>query len=178
MDNSSIRTQLLLIGIFVLIVGILGFLFITAPEPVNIAPDGSVVNFDEIRNEQQEVTTIIGVLSKTGTQVKVRDFYGDEGVVLFDEKEKTYLIGEEKGANGPIYQIFYFAGGGVTVSLQNEKLNFARSRAEEDLQKKLGLSLLDMCSLSVRVTVPGFVSDDFSGRDLGLSFCPGSEVLP
>ena len=88
MDNSSIRTQLLLIGIFVLIVGILGFLFITAPEPVNIAPDGSVVNFDEIRNEQQEVTTIIGVLSKTGTQVKVRDFYGDEGVVLFDEKEK------------------------------------------------------------------------------------------
>lgn len=128
-------------------------------------------------DDKQGVTEIVGIMTKTGAQMQTRDFLADDDVVLFDEGAGTYLISEEQGVNNPLYQIFYFDGGGITISLQDEDLNFARARAETALQEKLGLSLLEMCSLQIRVTTPWSVSDKFSGRDLGLSFCPGAEVL-
>lgn len=175
MDNSSIRVPLLLIGIFFLTIFILGYLFLTnsetdempdepIQEPIGIVDD----------QQQQQVVPISGVLTKTGSGWPTRDFLGDNDVKLVDEGALTYLIAEEKGPDGFIYQIFYFKDHSITISLLNEDLDFARSSAEIVLKKKLGLTDMEMCALAINVTTPRFVSNEYAGRLLGLSFCPNS----
>jgi hypothetical protein len=76
-----------------------------------------------------------------------------------------------------LFEIFFFGdyGGSITVSLLDEDLRFARGRAEAVLQERLGVDgVLELCSYDIRVTTPLFVSEEYSGRNLGLSACPGS----
>jgi len=183
MDNSSNKIPLLLIGIFFLMVFIGAALFIfDNPKPPVLDPE--IVMSPQDVNPQQEVTVVTTVATKNNTSFVPRDFLADSDVELIDEKAKVYLIGSEQGPEGPLFEIFYYGTGqgSITISLQTPDLFFARGRAEEALQAKLDVSLLELCSLDVSVTVPYSISpiltgEDYSGVDLGLPSCPGSVVI-
>ncbi len=180
MENSSIRTPLLLIGIFFLTVFIIGYLYYansTVPPVVEPAP------LSTDTEPQQEIVPVTTISTKTDTTFTTRDFLLDEDVELIDEKAQIYLIGSEEGVNGPLYQIFYFrTGGTVRVVLLDPNLSYVRARAETALQARLGLGLLELCAIKAAVMTPRSVSpdltgEDYSGIELGLPSCPGSIAL-
>lgn len=177
MDSSLIRKPLILVGIMVSVMIVFVYLFVTADNEKEVATENTVFQAENMELQEQAVTPIpiTTVLTKAGTKWKTRDFLHDADVELYSEAGEIYLLDEERGVEGAIYQNFYYKnGGGIVVSLQSQDLPYARARAEEALQKRLGLTVLEMCALMVSVTVPIAVSEDYSGMDLGLSFCPGS----
>jgi len=174
MFNFSKNTILSLISVIFLIV-VIAMIFVrglstTSTVSEQVPPIATGTQFPAAPNEAS-------VLTKAGTQLATRNFLMDTDVILWDKGEKTYLIAQEASTEGDLYQIFYFAGGGITVSLLDINMGYARSRAEQALIKKLELPTNELCSLMIRVTAPRFVSELYSGRELGLSFCPGAVAL-
>ncbi len=164
-------TPILLIGIFLVISGIITFMFLTADDAPVVVVSPEETPLDVSETPQQDLTLITSVQTKTGTRIAVRDFLKDEDVSKWSAE--AYLIGEETSTEGTLYQIFYFQnGGGITVSLLTEPLRFARERAETELIERLGVTTLELCALQINVTTPRSVSEALSGRDLGLSICP------
>ena len=107
-----------------------------------------------------------------------RDFILDPDVDMWYEDEETYLIDENLSTDEIIFQTFYFPkDDSITISLQNENLRLARTLAEEALLERLGLPKEELCDLPILVTTPAFVSEEYSGINLGLSFCPNSVPL-
>lgn len=83
------------------------------------------------------------------------------------------------GANTGDYQILYYPqNSGILISLFSEPLGPVRLAAESALRAALRLSDSQLCGLTVDVRTTADVSDTYSGRNLGLSFCPGATVLP
>lgn len=166
-----------MIAIFFVTVGVVAFMYLTGgsePEEPQISGGEFPTPTEQ---PQQEITIVNSVQTKSGERVQVRDFTNDEGVELLEGEERSYRIGAEEGPNGPLFEIFFFGdyGGSITVSLLDEDLRFARGRAEAVLQERLGVDgVLELCSYDIRVTTPLFVSEEYSGRNLGLSACPGS----
>ncbi|HRH55447.1 MAG TPA: hypothetical protein PK609_01105 [Candidatus Paceibacterota bacterium] len=64
------------------------------------------------------------------------------------------------------------------VALLSEPVGAARSSAEAALKTRLALSNSELCSLDVQVWTNADVNSMYAGKDLGLSFCPGSTQLP
>ena len=182
LNDSSIRVQLLLIGIFFLTMFIVIFLFVTNKDDATVVQP--VQDEYSIDVSEQEITQVTSVETKSGGTMATRDFLLDDDVVTIEEDAQIYMIGSETGADGSLFEIFYFkgGGGGITVSLLNPNLQIVRARAEEELQRKLGVGLLELCALNVSVTVPRSVSPDltgvdYSGVNLGLPSCPGAVTL-
>ncbi len=65
----------------------------------------------------------------------------------------------------------------IYVSLDKLPISETRERASEYLVNLLNISNEVACDLKVYVGVPYAVDANVSGRNLGLSFCPGSEKL-
>ena len=63
------------------------------------------------------------------------------------------------------------------VVLLKEPLRGARLAAELYLRGLLGISEDEMCALKYSLSVPQYVSQQYSGNDLKFSFCPGSTAL-
>lgn len=81
-------------------------------------------------------------------------------------------------APGEAYAISYIAQDqSFTITLLKEPIGETRRTAEEDFRKRLGISISQACSLRYVVLVPWWVSDYYSGKNLGFSFCPKATVL-
>lgn len=77
------------------------------------------------------------------------------------------------------FSIVYFESeNAFAITLLSLPLSSARSTAEENLLQQLGIAAQDACALAISVSVPYTIDDDYSGRELGLSFCPGAVPLP
>lgn len=109
-----------------------------------------------------------------GSSVTVPDFTANQPV--WASKENGYQVaGTEYGA----YQIIYFENGsGFLISIFQEPLGENRLKAEEELRSTLRLSDAQLCKLSIDVAVSDDANETYSGRNLGLSFCPGAVPLP
>jgi hypothetical protein len=70
-----------------------------------------------------------------------------------------------------VYQTF-------TITLIREPIGQARLDAEAFLERTLGLRKDQLCALNYSVNVTRYVNEQFTGRNLGFSFCPGAAVLP
>jgi hypothetical protein len=64
------------------------------------------------------------------------------------------------------------------ITLTEEPIGQARLDAEQFLLTTLGLTQSQMCSLNYLVGVTKYVSEQYAGKNLGFSFCPGATVLP
>lgn len=64
------------------------------------------------------------------------------------------------------------------IALLQEPIGPVRIEAEQYLMTRLGITENQMCSLDYMVSVPYRVNLQFSGKNLGFSFCPGATVLP
>lgn len=167
---------------FVVIVCIIAILYLRAPAQSEVQSADtatSSLSAADIKNMQQitPLSDEATILTKNSSYIDTRNFLKDSDVRLYDEGSKTYLLDEALGVEGLVFQTFYASNGGLTISLLTPNISFARNQAEDALQKRLGLPLLEMCALTIRVTTPVWNNEAMSGRDLGLSFCPGSVAL-
>lgn len=65
-----------------------------------------------------------------------------------------------------------------TIELLQEPIGEARTQVELYLEQHLGLTPNDLCKLNYTLSVPVSVNQDYAGKNLGFSFCPGATVLP
>lgn len=110
----------------------------------------------------------ITVRSLDGT-ISVSDFTKIPGVAsTTDGSFLTWLPASEE------YEVFYLPlNQSFTIVLLNEPIAEIRRKATADLQAKLGVSNKELCNLIAEVTVPYFVNDFYSTKNLGFSGCPG-----
>ncbi len=73
--------------------------------------------------------------------------------------------------------VFNEENGSFAIGLTEEPIAQARREAEMYLQQQLNISSEQMCQLNIFVGVPYKVNTFYSGRNLGLSFCPNSVSL-
>ena len=92
-----------------------------------------------------------------------RDLSGSES----DNFSLAYLPYDKK-----LSQIEY------NIWLNKKPLSGARLKAEESLRAITKLSNEKLCQLDVFMWVPPEVDEEYTGQNLGLSFCPGSATLP
>ncbi len=77
------------------------------------------------------------------------------------------------------YNIYYNSTGNYfVVSLLSTPLGWTRKLAQDKLLEVLELPKDNLCKLNITVTVPYWVDENSVGIEYGLSFCPGSVVLP
>lgn len=101
---------------------------------------------------------------------------GSEGeVIVNDIYQRT---DERLPENGVLffehsnYQLFYFPESqGFLVSLLHPDVKSTLDAAETKLIEKLGITLEELCTLNVEVTVPMSVNEEWSGRDIILPAC-------
>lgn len=89
-----------------------------------------------------------------------------------------YLAGGEDNDTLPFTVLYVDANQSFTIALYEEPLSVVREQAEQVLMKLLGIPESEMCRLPYTVLVPIWVSEIYSGRNLGFSFCDGATVLP
>lgn len=83
--------------------------------------------------------------------------------------EQTYGSSERED----YYVIYYHEpNGSFMIDLYDENLAVARLYAEEHLRKILPYSEEELCDMDIVVRTNEFVSEDYAGLDLGLTFCP------
>lgn len=115
-----------------------------------------------------------------GGTVMVKDF---SVTAIPDKNNKgiSYLAGEDAGgviAGTPYVIEFISSDYSFTIGLLQVPLGGTRKQAESDLMKQLGISAQEMCMLHYVVLVPFDISEQYAGRNLGFSFCPGAVRLP
>ena len=107
---------------------------------------------------------------------------GERGPLL--EPEKQAIRTDEFTGNTVLtekenYNLEYFpADQTFNIVLLDRNLRAARVAAEQDLLTRFQITQEQACSLNVMVGTIVSVSQEFSGRQLGLSFCPGRVDLP
>jgi len=90
---------------------------------------------------------------------------GDNRAILFARTEDYDML-------------FFPTDQGFIITLSQPDIQIARTHAEEDFLKILGINKQQACRLTVSLAVPVSISEKASGLDYGLSFCPGSKPLP
>lgn len=188
MQHSGNKRYFVIITIFlILIIGILIALLSRGgredvatnpvlPVPVGVGTTQSVVPLEE----NNETNDQLYINTKFGQPVAVPNFLGSPTVEKYDDT--VYLIAEEMGPEGqPLYQVFFYRGGSLGISLLSTDVAFSRARAEQAVVDLLDMSTIELCALQISQTVPAFVSQqtgiDYSGVELGMSMCPGAVDL-
>jgi len=165
--------------IALVVVGVLIFIFVSkpsTPEPTN--------------QSQQEDP--FGVVTGSGSNSGMVPLKLDTGAIVYTQpfvpEEQPDWAGpsgyQVAGTNESAFLITYIepdaygSQAQFLINLQEEPLGQNRKDAESALRNSLRLTDSQICELDVQVwTAPG-VSDVYSGRNLGLSFCDGSVKLP
>lgn len=167
------------IAIILLITVILAFSLFQILSTDSVVPIEDDVFFDSTAvAEPENVDNNIGQSAVSVSTRSGNDFLLDDDVKTWYGDEDTFLLDENITPDGPLFQTFYFEfDDSITISLQTEPLLLARSMAEEALLARLNLSKEVICTLKINVTVPAQVNEQYSGINLGLSFCPNSIPL-
>lgn len=186
MNQSNNMIYILITGIFLLIIVIvwvlLGLRVIESESIAQVEEDTntSIVKqkLTPIQNNTPTAVTLL-VNTKAGSPFSLPNFLNQPNVEQIDEN--VFLISSAQSQEGNLYEIFFYSGGGINISLQDANLSFARQQAESALRELIPESTMRLCSLEVSVTVPNWLSQqlvvDHSGINYGLSFCPdGLEI--
>lgn len=90
-----------------------------------------------------------------------------------------YFVGYQPSDATAPYLIKYIAETHYfTVAVAQEPIGENRRRAEQYLAQLLGATHEQMCSLNYAVYVSNTINSQYSGENLGFSFCPGAVKLP
>lgn len=113
-----------------------------------------------------------------GTQIPVRNFLASAQVQKDLDNSGYYSLGYQ-GAQNSTYRITYIDETNYfNIVLLAEPLGASRTQAENYLMNTLGISKEQMCLLDYTMSVPNAVNTNFSGENLGFSFCPNAVKLP
>ena len=125
-----------------------------------------------------------------GGTVVVNDFIHN-GVTLRDKSNPgNYLLAGNLGycfsnpqqcqaAPTTDFAVYYNSGPqSFTITLTKEPIGQARLDMEQFILTTLGLTQQQTCSLNYLVGVTRYVNSQYTGKNLGFSFCQGATVLP
>jgi hypothetical protein len=91
------------------------------------------------------------------------------GVYISDERQ----LGKEAG-----FSMSYFSeDGSIAIDISRQPLATYREKASRYLLQELGITEAEACELNVYVGVTYETDKVLTGKNLGLSFCPGSVEL-
>lgn len=145
----------------------------------NIATTTAVSGF-----AQGTVMTVAGV---GGGTIQTVNFMNDPATVKDPINSSHYYLGyhvnegvpDQTASDNPPYTITYISETQYfNVALLQEPIGIIRKEAQQYFMARLGISQDQMCRLNYMVSVPNRVNSQFSGRNLGFSFCPGATKLP
>jgi len=77
--------------------------------------------------------------------------------------------------NDDYYIAYYPDDNSFTISISNRDVDLGRERAESKFLNDLGITQEQACKLTVILGIPYRVSENLSGQNFGLSFCPGGK---
>lgn len=121
----------------------------------------------------------VSIVAVTGETYRVPSFPKD--TLHYELPSGTYYQLtrniETQGADAQ-FDIQYGTDNSIQIVLVKEPLKDARLAAEASLRTFFPLANDQLCALNIDVGVPVKVNDVFSGKNLGLSFCPGAVKLP
>lgn len=117
--------------------------------------DGSIITIPEVVSKNEKTTTL-------------------------SDYEFRVIAGGETGSYTVSYLPYDKQSSQVEFNVRLNKLPLAKSRleAEDALRNVLKINNKELCNTDISVWVLGPVSETYSGRNLGLSFCSNAEVLP
>lgn len=190
--NSMKRPWILLVAVFALIViGLGAYLALSRVNETVIGdPDQSPQALfpstgEDIGGERDTRF----VRAYDGSQVETLDFI-DNGITAADPANPgNYFLaggsgycdenGCASGAESDEFIITYLSEeNAFSIALLKEPLRGARVSAERFLRGQLGITDAQMCSLNYYLSTDSYVNSQFSGLNLGFSFCPGATPLP
>ncbi len=124
-----------------------------------------------------------------GGEITTLDFINN-GVTVEDVQNpgEYYLAGDvgyclEDGtcpASAPSdeYVIGYNSKDTAFIIVLKEPLGQAREHAGSFLQETLGITKEKMCELKYYISTTSYINEQYAGKNLLFSFCPGAVVLP
>lgn len=173
---STRMLQILGIAVLLLLVGGLVFFFFfrtSGPQPEE---NPGEVTFPGSENGGSDVPKSFTIFLSDGSERTVPNFTLENQPEVASPENGFQVAGDASTGD---FQILYFPSESYfLVSLFVEPLGQTRREAEAALREKLGLSDADLCALHSDVTTSADVNEMYAGRNLGLSFCPGSVALP
>ncbi len=181
-----------------LILPIAVFLLITffsddAPEVVETSPQGTALvtelpqgNEDiPVMEDLIEPIPVTGPLANgimivsgsDGTPYEVRGSFGANDALQI--QTGFYHMFKAEDPNSEWFDIFYDEpSGNIMILLYKEPLREARDRATRVLQEKFNTTPELLCDLTINVFTNEYINPEYTGFNLGLSFCPNGVVLP
>ena len=183
--------------IAILLIGVIIFFSIFSPSHSstvgNFATTSSQTSSTTAGSQVATITTntpSITILTATNSKITTKDFLHNGTTVQDPANPSSYYIAGSSGActsqnncpkagTNPDYNIIYNKNdGSFIVGIASEPLGTVRLEAEKALQTELGIPMQQMCSLKYLVITTTYVNQQYGGRNLGFSFCPGSVELP
>lgn len=131
--------------------------------------------------------TVMTVAGASGETIQTVNFINDPATVKDPINSSYYYLGyhvsesvpDPTANDNPPYTITYISETQYfNIALLQEPIGTVRKDAQQYLMAHLGISQDQMCRLNYMVSVPNRVNFQFSGRNLGFSFCPGATPLP
>lgn len=167
-------------GIALLALGAVTYFFVTNKE--NNLPAGT--NQATLPTSQTGESTTgdstmkMNLRTAQGTEIAVTNFLALPQTKKDLENSGYYTVGSQEGENA-LYLISYIDETNYfNIVLLKEPLGDNRVQAENYLRNTLGISKEDMCLLSYTLGVPNAVNSNYSGTNLGFSYCPNAVTLP
>jgi hypothetical protein len=138
------------------------------------------LNQTSVSNEPTPVSFPVGT---TTTGISQNDFLRNPNVAEDVNNPGYYFVGyqpqEDQSIGDTPYIITYIAETDYfLVTLAQEPLGSTRRSAEQYLMKVLQLSQEQMCALNYSVSTLNSINDQYSGMNIGFSFCSGAVKLP
>ena len=131
--------------------------------------------------------TTVSVATAGGGTIQTKNFIKDSTTAKDPINSGYYYLGyhvnegvaDTTATSTPPYIIEYIATTQYfNIALLQEPIGPVRVEAEKYLMAHLGISENQMCQLNYMLSVPDSVNSQYSGINLGFSFCPGATVLP
>ena len=155
-----------------------------SPAGQNVLPVANPVSTNTA-STTATATTIL--LAAPGGTIEAKNFIADPATAKDPINAGYYYLGyhvnegfpDATATDDPPYIIEYInATQYFNIALLHEPIGQVRSEMEQYLIEHLEITQNEMCRLNYTVSVPDRVNSQFSGVNLGFSFCPGATVLP
>jgi len=153
---------------------------------VGQAGQNTTVTVPKTTATSTSVTTMLVAAANGGT-VQTSNFINDSTTAKDPINPGYYYLGyhvnegvpDTTATDTPPYVIEYISATQYfNIALLQEPIGSVREEAQQYLIARLGISQDQLCRLNYMVSVPNYVNSQFTGRNLGFSFCTGATVLP
>ncbi len=160
----------------------------SGPAPETTSPTTQSVGLPTASSVVQPVSgtsspASMSVAGSDGSVIQTNNFLADPTIAQYPLDPDFYYFnssaaGGTSGATAPFSIGYIRSTQYFNITLLQEPIGPVRTEMEHYLMTKLGIPQSQMCQLNYSVGVPNYVNTQFSGMNLGFSFCPGATKLP